>query len=58
MNKVLIFVSMLVLTIGCKKGQEQQGAGMGATQKVLPTITVGEYHFEPLFPCQYRRGGQ
>ena len=42
MNKVLIFVSMLVLTIGCKKGQEQQGAGMGATQKVLPTITVGE----------------
>ena len=42
MNKVLIFASMLVLTIGCKKGQEQQGAGMGATQKVLPTITVGE----------------
>ena len=42
MNKVLIFASMLVLTIGCKKGQEQQGAGMAATQKVLPTITVGE----------------
>ena len=42
MNKVLIFASMVVLTIGCKKGQEQQGAGMGATQKVLPTITVGE----------------
>jgi len=42
MNKVLIFVSMVVLTVGCKKGQEQQGAGMGATQKVLPTITVGE----------------
>ena len=40
MNKVLIFASMVVLTIGCKKGQEQQGAAMGPTEKVLPTITV------------------
>ena len=42
MNKVLIFASMVVLTIGCKKGQEQQGTAMGPTEKVLPTITVGE----------------
>ena len=42
MNKVLIFSSIALFAVGCKNGNQQASGAMGPTEKVLPTITVGE----------------